>query len=354
MLDFLNMAEKKRCVLKAIISEYILTAEPVGSSAISGRYMKDVSSATIRNVMAELEELGFLDHPHTSAGRVPTDRGFRAYVDHLMQPKTLLREDKEEIMKACNPSMQEVPDLIKDVSRILSSISHHTGLAVFPKFSDTTLRHIEFVRLNGKRLLVVIVSRAGTVQNRLIELEEELKQSDLDRMTGYLNELFSGLTLSEVRKRLLEEMRKEKNLYDRLFKKALNLGKEILGNTDTDAKEVFIEGQSRFFEHPEFLDIERMKEIFKAFEEKSTIIRLLDKSLKAKGVHIFIGYESGLSELKECSLITASYGMDGRISGSFGVIGPIRMDYSRIIPLVDYTAKLVEKMLKEASSDGRV
>lgn len=353
MLDFGTVSERKREILKAVISEYILTAEPVGSSAISGRYMKDVSSATVRNVMAELEELGFLGHPHTSAGRVPTDKGFRVYVDHLMQPKALHRDDKEEIRKVCTHSGQEVPDLIKDVSRILSTISHHTGLAIVSGFADTTLKHIEFVRLNGNRALVVLVSQTGIVQNKLIELEEDLKQGDLDRMAGYLNELCSGLTVSEIKGRLLEEMRKEKNLYDKLLKRALKLGKEILGKDGPETKEVFIEGQTRFFEYPEFLDIERMKEIFKAFEEKSTIIRLLDKGLKAKGVSVFIGCENGMSELKGCSLITANYGMDGNTLGSLGVIGPMRMDYSRVVPLVDFTAKLVEKMLKEDLVNGR-
>lgn len=342
-----DISERKKEVLKAVIADYIFTAEPVGSSAITGRYLKDLSSATVRNVMSELEEMGFLCQPHTSAGRIPTEKGFRLYVDHLMQPKALQRQEREEIKKVCNSSGHEVSDLIKDVSRILSAISHHTGLAIVPRFGDTTLKHIEFVRLKGRKALVVLVSQTGIVQNKLIELEEELKQGDLDRMSGYLNELFSGLTITGIKRSLLEEMRKEKNLYDKLLKRALRVGKEVLGEAGTELKEVFIEGQSRLFEHPEFLDVERMKEIFRAFEEKSKIIRLLDKSLKAEGMHIFIGCETGSSELKGCSLITATYGMDGDILGSLGVIGPVRMDYSRIIPLVDYTAKLVEKMLKE-------
>ena len=341
-----TLSERKKEVLKAVIADYIFTAEPVGSSAITDRHFRDLSPATIRNVMSELEEMGFLTQPHTSAGRVPTEKGFRTYVDHLMQPKAIERQEREEIKKACH-SGHEVSDLIKDVSRILSAISHHAGLAIIPKFADTTLKRIEFVRLKGKKALVVLVSRTGIAQNRLIELEEELGQGDLDRMSGYLNELFAGLTITEIKRALLEEMRKEKNLYDKLLKRALRLGSEVLGGEDSGSKEVFIEGQSRLFEHPEFLEVERMKEIFRAFEEKSKIIKLLDKSLNAEGMHVFIGCETGSSELKGCSLITATYGMDGDIMGSLGVIGPVRMDYSRIIPLVDYTAKLVEKMLKE-------
>lgn len=347
MVEPLHLSERKKEVLKAVISDYISTAEPVGSSAITQRYIKDLSSATVRNVMSELEEMGFLCQPHTSAGRVPTDRGFRAYVDHLMQRRTLPRQEMEEIKKVCSPPGHEISELIKDVSRLLSTISHHTGLAVIPKFTDTTLKHIEFVRLRGNQALVVLVSQAGIVQNRLIEIEKGIKQPELDRMSSYLNELFSGLTITEIKGRLIEEMRKERNLYDSFLKRALKLGKEVLGGTDGGEKEVFIEGQSRFFEYPEFLNIERMKEIFRAFEEKNMMVHLLDKCLKAEGVHIMIGCETGSSELKGCSLISASYGIEGNILGSIGVIGPIRMDYSRVIPLVGYTAKFVEDMLKE-------
>lgn len=347
MVSFDSISARNREILKAVISDYIFTAEPVSSGVIAGKYLKGLSSATVRNVMAELEEMGFLFQPHTSAGRVPTDKAFRVYVDQLMEIKSLPRQEREEIKRACSSPGHEVSDLIKDVSRILSTISHHTGLAIVPKITDTVLKHIEFVKLRGNQVRVVLISRAGIVQNRLVELEEGLKQADLDRMSSYLNQLFSGLTIKEIKIRLIEEMRNERNLYDRLLKKALRLGEEVLGRPDSEAKEVFIEGGSRFFEYPEFLDVERMKEIFRAFEEKSRLVQLLDKSLKAEGIHIFIGCETGSSEFNGCSLIAASYGIEGNISGSLGVIGPTRMDYSRIIPLVDYTAKLVEKMLKE-------
>jgi len=347
MVSFDNLSARNREVLKAVISDYIFTAEPVSSGAIAGKYLKGLSSATVRNVMAELEEMGFLLQPHTSAGRVPTDKAFRVYVDQLMELKSLPKQERDEVIRACGSPGHEISHLIKDVSRILSTISHHTGLAIVPKITDTVLKHIEFVKLRRNQIRVVLISQAGIVQNRLVELEEGLKQADLDRMSSYLNQLFSGLTIKEIKIRLIEEMRNERNLYDRLLKKALRLGEEVLGRADSEAKEVFIEGGSRFFEYPEFLDVERMKEIFRAFEEKSRIVQLLDKSLKAEGIHIFIGCETGSSEFNGCSLIAASYGIEGNISGSLGVIGPIRMDYSRIIPLVDYTAKLVEKMLKE-------
>lgn len=347
MVSFEELSERKKEVLKAVISDYIFTAGPVSSNAITDRYLRDLSSATIRNVMADLEEMGFLSQPHTSAGRVPTDKAFRIYVDHLMELKSLPRQDREEIRRVCNSPGQEVSDLIKDASRLLSTISHHTGLALAPKLPDTTLKQIEFVRLKGNQALVVMVAQSGMVQNKLIGLDGELKQADLDRMSSYLNDLFSGLTLPEMRERLIDEMRKEKNLYDRLLKKALRLGEEVIGTVGSEAKEVFIEGRSSFFEYPEFLDVERMKEIFRAFEEKSRIVGLLDKSMKAGGIHIFIGCETGSSEFNGCSLIAATYGNEGNILGSLGVIGPMRMDYSRIIPLVDYTAKLVGKVLKE-------
>lgn len=347
MVSFEELSERKKEVLKAVISDYIFTAGPVSSAAIMDRYLKELSSATIRNVMADLEEMGFLTQPHTSAGRIPTDRAFRIYVDHFVELKSLPRQEKEEIRRVCTSPGQEVSELIKDASRLLSSISHYTGLALVPKLPDTTLKHIEFMRLKGNQALVVLVSQNGMVQNKLIGLEGELTQADLDRMSSYLNELFSGLTLKQIKERLIDEMRKEKNLYDRLLKKALRLGEEVIGSVGVEEKEVFIEGRSSFFEYPEFLDVERMKEIFRAFEEKSRIISLLDKSMEASGIHVFIGCETGSSEFNGCSLITATYGSEGNILGSLGVIGPMRMDYSRIIPLVNYTAKLVGKMFKE-------
>jgi len=347
MLSFEDLSERKKEVLKAVISDYIFTAGPVSSSAIIDRYLKKLSSATVRNVMAELEEMGYLSQPHTSAGRVPTDKAFRVYVDHLMELKSLPRHDMEEIRRVCNSPGQEVSDLVQDASRLLSAISHHTGLALAPKLADTAIKRIEFVRLRGNQALVVLVSHSGIVQNKVIELDGEVNQPELDRMSSYLNELFSGLTLTEIKRRLIEEMRKERSLYDRLMKKALRLGEEILGSAGSETKEVFIEGRSRLFEYPEFLDVERMKEIFRAFEEKSRIIGLLDKSMRARGVHIFIGCETGSTEFNGCSLIAATYGTEGNILGSLGVIGPVRMDYSRIIPLVDYTAKLVGEILRE-------
>lgn len=347
MVSYADLSDRKKEVLKAVISDYIFTAEPVSSHAIIDRYLRNLSSATIRNVMADLEEMGFLYQPHKSAGRVPTDKAFRVYVDHLVELKSLPRQEMEEIRRVCNSPGHEASDLVKDASRLLSTISHHTGLALAPKLADTTLKHIEFVRLRGNQALVVLVSQTGVVQNKLIGLDGELKQSELDRISSYLNEIFTGLTLTEMKARLIEEMRNEKNLYDRLLKKALRLGEEVLGTANTDEKEVFIEGRASFFEYPEFLDVERMKEIFRAFEEKSRIVELLDKSMKAGGIHIYIGCETGSSEFNGCSLITATYGIQGNILGSIGVIGPTRMDYSRIIPLVDYTAKFVGKMFKE-------
>src|SRR3972149_4729943 len=222
MVSFEELSERKKEVLKAVISDYIFTAGPVSSNAITDRYLRDLSSATIRNVMAELEEMGFLFQPHTSAGRVPTDKAFRVYVDQLMELKSLRRQEREEIKRACSSPGHEVSDLIKDVSRILSTISHHTGLAIVPRITETVLKHIEFVKLRGNQARVVLISQAGIVQNRLIEfLEEGSKQADLDRMSSYLNQLFSGLTIKEIKIRLIKEMRNERNLYDRLLKKAL-------------------------------------------------------------------------------------------------------------------------------------
>lgn len=340
MPDTLN--DRSLQILEAIIEDYISTAEPVGSRTITRRHSFALSPATIRNVMSDLEEMGFLASPHTSAGRVPTDKAYRLYVDSLLAIRRVTRNEREEIRRRCQIDGRDVGSVLRDTSRMLSSISHYMGVVVAPKFTAAVLRQIEFVKLSGHRILAILVSQTGTVQNKIIEADEELSSDDLQRMTNYLNSFLQGLTVAQIKSRLLEEMESEKTRYDRLLSRAIDLSQQTLGDAGS---EVFIEGQTNIMDFPEFADVGRMKEIFRAFEEKNLLVSLMDRCMDAEGINIFIGSESRLSQMSGVSLITSTYRTGRNSLGVLGVIGPTRMGYARVIPIVDYTARLMGRVL---------
>jgi heat-inducible transcriptional repressor len=336
------LSERSRQILEAVIDDYIRTAEPVGSRTVTRRHGLALSPATVRNVMSDLEEMGFLSSPHTSAGRVPTDKAFRFYVDSLLQIRAITEIQQEEIRRQYQVPGRDVGEILKETSRILSSISNYIGIVVAPRFAANVFRQIEFVKLCGKRILVILVSESGIVQNRVIEADEDLSSEDMVRMTNYLNDLLHGLTISEVKARIVREMEDEKVRYDKLLTRALKLSEVTL---EESAADVFIEGQVNILEQPEFADVERMKEIFHTFEEKSQLINLLDCCMKADRVNIFIGSENFLSRMNQMSVITASYASGPNTLGVLGVIGPTRMGYDRVIPIVDYTARMLSELL---------
>lgn len=339
----MELSDRSKQILEAIIEDYIATAEPVGSRTISRKHGFSLSPATVRNVMADLEEMGFLASPHTSAGRIPTEKGYRFYVDSLLQGSRS-ENDFEKIINHYRVTGSDVGEILKQTSRMLSSLSSYMGVVLAPHFKATTFRHIDFVKLGGRRILAILVSQNGLVQNKLVESDEELSPEELIRMSNYLNGLLQGLPISQVKARIIEEMHKEKTLYDLLLSRALKLSEQTLEGPDTD---FFLEGQANILDHPEFADVTKMKEIFRAFEEKSHLVNLLDSCLNAEGIHIFIGSESHLSEMEGMSLITATYGSGKNVLGVLGVIGPTRMGYAKVIPIVDYTAKLVSRLLDE-------
>ena len=341
MTDGLN--DRSKHILEAVIEDYISTAEPVGSRTISRRSGFGLSPATIRNVMADLEELGFLASPHTSAGRVPTEKAYRLYVDSLLGIRSIERGEREEIRRHCHLTGKDMGEVLKEVSRMLSSVSNYMGIVAAPRFTAGLFRHIEFVRLGGRRVLAILVSENGAVQNKIVEADAELTSDDLIRMSNYLNSVLSGLSIAQVKNRILEEMQSDKTRYDVMLGQALRLSEQSLAD---GTAELFIEGQANILEFPEFADVERMKEVFRAFEEKGQLLNLLDRCLTAPGVNIFIGSESHLNRMSGMSLITSTYVSGKNTLGVLGVIGPTRMGYGKVIPIVDYTAKLLSKMLK--------
>jgi heat-inducible transcriptional repressor len=292
--------------------------------------------------MADLEELGFLTSPHTSAGRVPTDRAYRFYVDSLLSVRAIDRGERDEIRKHCHLTGKDFGSVLKEVSRMLSSVSHYMGIVATPRFTANLFRHIEFIRLGGRRVLAILVSQNGTVQNKIAEIDEELSNEDLIRMANYLNGILHGLTIAQVKNKILEEMQDAKIRYDAMLARALQLSEQTLAEGTAD---LFIEGQTNILELPEFADVHRMKEVFRAFEEKGQLLELLDRCLVAPGVNIFIGAESHLNQMSGMSLITSTYVSGKDTLGVLGVIGPTRMGYGKVIPIVDYTAKLVSKLL---------
>jgi len=339
-----GFSERNKKILEAIIEDYIITAEPVGSRAVTKRHGLSLSPATVRNVMADLEEMGFLSSPHTSAGRVPTDKAYRFYVDSLLAVGRIEKIERERIRKRYSGSGRDIGIVLQETSRLLSSVSHYAGIVLAPRFSSTIFRQIEFVKLGGRRILAILVAQNGSVQNKLIESEVELSAAELVRMSNYLNELLEGLPVYQVREKVLAEMRSEKVHYDALLSRALRLSEQTL---EMGGDQVFIEGQTNILEQPEFADVQRMKELFRAFEEKGQLVNLLDRSISAQGVQIFIGAETHLSQMEGLSVITSTYLSGKNTLGVLGVIGPTRMGYAKVIPIVDYTAKLVSKLLEE-------
>jgi heat-inducible transcriptional repressor len=340
----LPLTQRDKNILKIVVQDYINNGEPVGSRTVAKESDLNLSPATIRNVMADLEEMGLLSQPHTSAGRVPTTKGLRIFIDTLLDRQGLSAPELEKIMSTYRDCGADVSQLMRGTCRILSAFSHYTGIVMPPSLQETIFKRIEFIRIKSSHVLVIFVASSGLVQNRVAEMEEDLSQDELDKITHYLNDLLSDLPLREVRQRIVEEMRREKMAYDELLQRVLQLGGEALGARDE--RDLYIEGQTNILDEPAFADVERMKELFKAFEEKSLLVKLLDRSMKAQGVQVLFGSECGVAGIEGCSLITSTYGHPGRFLGILGVIGPMRMNYSRVIPMVDYTAKLLTDILE--------
>lgn len=338
-----KLTDRGQKILEAIIEEYIATAQPVGSKALTQNQGIKLSPASVRNVMAELEELGYLVSPHTSAGRIPTEKGYRFYVDTILRVSEMDRSQKDQIELHYRQQGLQMTDMLREASRTLSSISHYTGLVMIPRLKATIFRHIEFVKLSPRLILAVFVTQSGLVQNKLVEVDEDLSPRELEKITNYLNQTMTGLSIQDVRTRIITEMAQEKALYDQLMRRAFTLSSAAL--VDESNGDVIIEGTSRFLEQPEFSDLDCMKRIVQTFEQKSALVELLDRGLETKGVQVIIGSETEHTELSDCSLISAAYSGKRGTLGTLGVIGPNRMPYATIIPIVDYTASLISRLL---------
>jgi heat-inducible transcriptional repressor len=330
-------------VLHAVVSEYLATGDAVGSQTVARRYALDISAATVRSVMGELEDEGLLRHPHTSAGRIPTDRGLRVYVDTLLRVRSLSASEKEDIRGRLGPAT-EVQEVMQRVKRLLRELSHLAVIVQAPRPESDAVSHVEFVRLREGQLLAVIATTSGQIQNKLISIDFALPPGELDRVNNYLNSLVAGLTLDQMRGRVLLEIERERerSASDPVLARALGLAARVMP-VAAAAGEILLDGQSNLV--AEAVDLERARCVLRTLEEKDQIVKLLDRTLSAPGICVFIGAEANLTDLSDISVVAASYGNDARPLGTIGVIGPSRMNYSRVIPLVDFTADVMTEIL---------
>jgi heat-inducible transcriptional repressor len=339
-----ELGRREREILRAIVQDYIGTGEPIASQPLLARHELDCSPATVRNVMADLEALGFLEKPHTSAGRVPTHLGYRLYVDTLLKMRAPAPAERERIEKTTHETMG-VDAVLEHTAELLHSLSHHAGVVSTPRPRVDPLRQMEFVRLRDDRCLAVFVSEAGIVTNKVLQLEFHLSTAELTRAANYLNEKLQGTPLSGLREVILAEMRADKTAVDTLIEKALTLAEQSFAAEGVPAS-VLVEGETSFLDAPEFADVSKARTLLKAFAEKDRILRVLDKAMNAGEVQIFIGAESELASLPDVSVVVAPYGRGDAILGTLAVIGPTRMNYARVIPLVDLTARELSRALK--------
>jgi heat-inducible transcriptional repressor len=335
--------ERAQILLKTLVERYISEGQPVGSRALLQHSGLDVSSATIRNVMSELEDIGLVSSPHTSAGRIPTALAYRLFIDTMLTTKPLdsahLRQ-MEFKLQPDNPSR-----LIAQASNILSELTHFAGVVATVKRSAITVRQIEFLRLGEKRVLLIIVMPDGEVENRVLLLDRDYTQSQLTEAGNFLNQNYIGCSFSQIRDRLQGELRQLHQDMSTLMAAALTAGDAAEAEQDGD---YVISGEHNLLNVDELsADMGRLRGLFNLFEKKTELLQLLEAGRRGQGIHIFVGSESGLASLDECSVITAPYSADGRIVGTLAVVGPKRMDYERVIPIVDITARLLGNALSQ-------
>ncbi len=326
---------RSRQLLRALISRHIADGAPVGSQTLAESAGLKVSPATIRNILADLEDLGLLASPHTSAGRVPTVQGWRVFVDSLLQCRPLPAGEMQKLRAELAGG--DTRQRLGSASELLSAMSHFVGVVAAPKADALAFRYIDFVALDAERVLAILVLHDGSVQNRVLALRRRVEPGALEQDAYYLNRHFAGLPLPEVRRQLLAELRAARDEMQALLAQAVELAEETLAPRE-DADELLLAGQTRLMGAQAISDVERLRELFEAFAHKRDILQLLERTLHAEGVQIFIGEETGIAPLGDVTLVTAPYRREGQVMGVLGVIGPTRMAYERVIPLVEATA----------------
>jgi heat-inducible transcriptional repressor len=341
-----DMTDRARHLLNVLVDNYIQDGQPVGSKTLAKQSGLDLSAATVRNVMADLEEMGFLEAPHKSAGRVPTSLGYRFFVNNMVEAKPFDAQSVTDIATQFQ-SDRDTQSIIQSASTLLSGVTHLTGIISVPRQNQRSIKHIDFVPLSDSRVLVVLVMQHDEIQNRIIKLERSFSASELQQVSNILNESLVGRSLHEARGLLLDAMDKDRAAMNELMLTAIELGEKAVNADDEGYEDCVIAGKSNLMAYDDLSDISQLRKLFSAFNQKRDVLSLLDKCMHADGIQIFIGHESGYSAFDDCSVITAPYSTDDETLGVVGVIGPKRMHYERVIPAVDITAKLLSAALKK-------
>lgn len=338
-----DLEQRVKAVLLAIVENYIQTGEPVGSRTISKITDLGLSAATIRNVMADLTDQGFLEQPHTSAGRVPTDKGYRYFVDAREHMVPVSPKARDLIQEALGDASAGLDMLLSNTTKVLAELTRFTGIVASPHVESTRLKVVEFLRINPQQIFVVLITQSHMVHSRILRTSEDLSQDFLNTVSRYLNDQFVTKSLVEIRQQVLESLAEEKEQYDQLLAHVVRLSKRAFDLSSQLA--LYVEGQSNILN--DFHDLAKVRGLMRALEEKASLIHLLDHTLEESSVNISIGLENNTDYLDGCSLVTAKYGTEEQSVGAIGVIGPTRMDYMRVIPIIEYTARALTQSMAQ-------
>ncbi len=342
-MPFENLSTREKEILRALINHYIATAEPVGSQAISRRYIPDLSSASIRNVLQDLEQMGLVEQPHTSAGRVPTDRGYRLYVDALLSPENLTPAEEDKIrteLLADTPTVIE--EILEQTSKVLANVSLQLGVTIAPNFEKGVLTRIQLIPVADRKILVILAVKSGLVRTILLELDSDIRQASLENTEQVLNQRLCGLTLGEIKASKNERLKEVTSGDAKLLHLFLDTTDSMIATLESD--QLHLGGTTNILGQPEFKDREKLRNLIQILEEKKLLVELISAKGIQEGITITIGKELPQGGIQSCSLLTSSY-QAGGIKGTVGVIGPTRMPYSKLISIVDYTAKLLSEVL---------
>lgn len=337
--------ERAASLLKMLVQSYISDGQPVGSKKLAQSAALDISSATVRNVMSSLEQKGLVTAPHTSAGRIPTEQGFRFFVDSLLEIQPLQQEQVSKLKQGLDPD-QNTDTLVSHASQLVSELTHMAGVITIPKTSQSVLRHIEFLPLRDKKILAILVVNEKEVQNRVIHVERDYSADELTIVANYLNQEFVGQDVFEIRKNLLSELQHSRQAVDNMMQTAIDVAGKALEETSSDDQAFMVQGEANLVKYNETSDRNQLQQMLEVFDQKRAMLSLLDRCIQSEGVKIYIGKEAGIEGLGECSVITAPYEVEGNMMGVLGVIGPTRINYDKVIPVVDITAKLLSQALK--------
>ncbi len=335
-----DLSHRARQILYACITEFVATGEPVGSRTLSKRGI-ELSPASIRNVLSDLEEMGYLHQPHTSAGRIPTDKAFRLFIDAMMEVRMLTDEENTQLLQRF-AEIEPGPNFLRETGKLLSELTNTAAIVVSPKAESMTMKHLRFIRTNPGEVLAVLVMANGTVQNRF--LKADVDETDLQKIHNLLDDVIEGRTLGELRDLFDRRLQSEKVQHDSLRKRAFELGEAAVAEAADQGADIVIEGRSKLLGLPEFSDAAGLKGLVTALDETQALVRLLDATLDAKGTAIVVGREAGDLAGGQLSIVGAAYRNQGRTAGSIGVIGPTRMDYPKVVPLVTATANAMSSL----------